>query len=80
MVKDAFVKRGFAPVTVDTPFSASGPHTVSAAVARTCAIPAIQVEMNSRLLMEDDPRERFPAVLDALRDIRRALDRPAPGM
>lgn len=77
--ESAFREKGFAPVTVDTPFSASGRNTVSATVARVCAVPALQIELNSRLLMEDDPGERFVAVMAALYDLCRTLSQLPSG-
>ena len=63
--REAFLRRGLGPVTVDDPFAAAGSHTVSATAARAGAA-AMQLEINSALLMEDDPAERFEDVLNAL--------------
>lgn len=72
-VSRAFERRGLAPVTLDDPFSASMPYTVSAAVART-GTPALQLELNSALLMEDSDGERFSDVLDALKESVYAIE------
>ena len=50
---------------LDDPFSAAAAHTVSATAARMGAM-AMQLEINSALLMEDSPGERFGDVLAAL--------------
>lgn len=65
VVREAFSRRGLSPVTLDDPFSAAAPHTVSAAAAEAGAA-ALQLEINSALLMEDSPAERFGDVLAAL--------------
>lgn len=72
-VSEAFMHCGLAPVTIDDPFAALTPATVSATVART-GIPALQLELNSALLMEDTPTERFDDVLCALEDAVCALE------
>ena len=65
VVRSAFMRRGLSPVTLDDPFSAAAAHTVSATAARMGAM-AMQLEINSALLMEDSPGERFGDVLAAL--------------
>lgn len=65
VVRSAFMHRGLSPVTLDDPFSAAAAHTVSATAARMGAM-AMQLEINSALLMEDSPGERFGDVLAAL--------------
>ena len=65
VVRGAFARRGLLPVTLDDPFSAAAAHTVSATAARAEA-GAMQLEINSALLMEDSPGERFGDVLAAL--------------
>ena len=56
VVRGAFARRGFLPVTLDDPFSA----------AARAGAGAMQLEINSALLMEDSPGERFGDVLAAL--------------
>jgi hypothetical protein len=48
-VKDSFVKNGITNITIDDPFSAAFKHTVSSSVARGCAVPSVQIEINSWL-------------------------------
>lgn len=64
-----FTARAIWPVTIDTPFNAAFPHTVSATIARECQIPCFQIEINSRLLSDHYPEYNFDAVLAALSDI-----------
>lgn len=64
-VANAFRRHGVAPVTIDDPFAAAAPVTVSATIARL-GITALQLELNSALLMENTPTERFGDVLCAL--------------
>ena len=61
-VKDDLDKSGLGP---DDPFPGAAAHTVSATAARAGAA-AMQLEINSALLMEDSPAERFGDVLAAL--------------
>lgn len=65
LVREAFARRGLSPITLDDPFPAAAAHTVSATAARAGAA-AMQLEINSALLMEDSPAERFGDVLAAL--------------
>ncbi len=65
-LRQAFLAQGIRHITQDVPFSAARPHTVASTVVRECGIPAIQLEINSRLLMEGDPAYCFPRVLQAL--------------
>lgn len=73
-VEAAFVRHRLTPVTIDDPFDAASPNTVSATVARLCGVPAIQIELNSRLLIEDQPCERFGDVMAALEEAVNALE------
>ena len=60
---------GVKHITVDDPFEATGPNTVSATVAARCGIPAVQLEINTRLLMNGYEDYCFAHVLDALCDL-----------
>lgn len=60
-VKDSFVKNGITNITVDDPFSAAFRHTVSSSVARDCAVPSVQIEMNSWLFDRDEDVRRVRA-------------------
>ena len=68
-VQECFSRHGIQNITIDDPFDASSPHTVSATVARHCRIPAIQLELNTRLLMSAYPEYCFVSVLHALADL-----------
>lgn len=74
IVQAGFQAWAFGPITVDKPFAASGKNTVCATVTRTCAIPSLLIELNSRLLMEDHPKQRFQAMMDALNHICQELN------
>lgn len=65
-------------ITLDTPFDAGGPNTVCATVASRCRIPALQVELNTRLLMSGYDEYRFTQILDALCDLTACLNRESP--
>ncbi len=74
IVRDAFRERGVKRITVDDPFPAVGPNTVSATVASRCHVPAIQLELNTRLLMNGYDDYCFIRVLDALCDLTQHLN------
>ncbi len=67
--KQAFEAQGITNVTVDRPFAASYPYTVSSYIHNKCGIPALQIEINSNLLMEDSEECALEAVLKALEEI-----------
>lgn len=75
-IRAAFAQRLINQVTVDNPFDASAPHTVSSTVANRCGIPAIQLELNTRLLMNEYHGHCFLHVLDALSDVVHRLNAP----
>lgn len=69
VVSRHFNEQGVNNITVDEPFAACHPNTVSATVAARCRIPAIQLEINTRLLMRGYDDYCFVRVLDALRGL-----------
>ncbi|MEG2481357.1 MAG: N-formylglutamate amidohydrolase [Clostridia bacterium] len=74
LVQAAFEKRSLTPVTLNDPFSAGRPHTVCATVAASCGIPALQLELNTGLMMESNANFRFFDVLDALCELITSLN------
>lgn len=74
LIRSIFESHGLAPVTLDDPFAASAPHTVSASAAVQGAA-AMQLEINTSLLMENTPTERFESVLAALAEAAQELQR-----
>jgi len=73
-VTNAFLSYALSPVTLDDPFSASAPHTVSASAA-ACGVTALQLEINTALLLENTQTERFESVLAALARSAQELQR-----
>ena len=65
-IRAAFLSRGLGPVTVDDPFTARSAHTVSRTVATRCGVAAVQLELNTALLMKESDNYRFADVLYAL--------------
>ena len=65
-------------IAVDDPFDASGPNTVCATVASRCKVPAIQLELSTRLLMNGYEEYCFMRVLDALCDLTQQLSAEEP--
>ncbi|MCL1854256.1 MAG: hypothetical protein FWF86_00860 [Clostridia bacterium] len=51
VIKQCFLDHGISRITVDDPFDGGSPHTVSSTVAVRRGIPAVQLELNTRLLM-----------------------------
>lgn len=73
-VRSAFEKRLLTPVTLDDPFAAANPCTVSANAAAQGAT-ALQLEINTALVMETSPDQRFEEVLEALAETALLLER-----
>ncbi len=63
-------------ISVDEPFAATEANTVSATVAARCGVPAVQLELNTRLLMSGYEETCFQAVLDALCELVSSLSAP----
>jgi hypothetical protein len=77
-VVESFRDCGIRNITVDEPYAATGPNTVSATVAARCRIPAVQLEISTRLLMNGYDDYCFLRVLDTLCDLARSEnDQPA---
>ena len=74
LVRSVFECHGLVPVTLDDPFSAAAPYTVSASAAAQGAA-ALQLEINTSLLLENTPLERFESVLCALKETAQELQR-----
>jgi len=74
LIRRIFKRQGIGPVTMDDPFSASAPYTVSASAA-ACGAAALQLEINTSLLLENTPAERFESVLTALAQAAQELQR-----
>lgn len=74
LIRCIFESHGLTPVTLDDPFSASSSYTVSASAAARGAV-AMQLEINTSLLMENTPTERFESVLTALAQAAQELQR-----
>lgn len=75
MMEKQFVEHGFDGVTVDKPFTGGYPHTVSAFVAREAHIQSIQLEINSRLVIDSFDEFAFDKLLCSLIDITKELEK-----
>lgn len=73
LVRHIFEQAGLTPVTMDDPFAASKAYTVSATAAAH-GFAALQLEINTRLVLENTPDERFEDVLAALYLIAQTLN------
>ncbi|MCE5342185.1 MAG: N-formylglutamate amidohydrolase [Eubacteriales bacterium] len=69
IITEIFHRHGVKRITVDKPYAAIDPNSVSATVAARCRVPAIQLEISTRLLMSGYDEYCFPHVLDALYEI-----------
>lgn len=71
IIQSSFDENLIRPIEIDVPFDASYEYTISSYIAKNCTIPAIQIEMNSSLFMQEiDPtRNSFFRVFLALSDI-----------
>lgn len=66
IIEDSFRDNNISTISVDYPFDAVYPYTVSATIARTCLIPCFQIEINSRLLCNEYREYSFDLVKDSL--------------
>ena len=73
IAKAVFEKSGFT-VSVDEPFCAVHPFTVSAYTSRECGIACLQIEMNTKLVSKGHKECRVEEVIQALREIVETLD------
>jgi len=74
-----FRRHGVTGITVDEPFDACGPNTVCATIASRCHVPALQLEINTRLLMCGYADYNFMNVLDALSELTGYLNTQMAG-
>lgn len=74
IIRKSFEDRQLSPVTLDDPFAAVNPCTVSATAAAQ-GVTALQLEINTALVMETSPSQRFEDVLEALADAAFLLER-----
>ena len=73
LARRAFEEASLLPITTDDPFAALREYTVSATAAAH-GLAALQLEINTRLLMETTPDERFEDVLSALCHLAQSLN------
>ena len=74
IAQDILSSHRFEKITLDDPFDASSPHTIASTVAQSCRVCALQIEINTRLLMETSLEQRFFDMLEALGQIAHELD------
>ncbi len=74
IAKSCFAAHGIRRITIDEPFAADNPNTVCATVASCCEVPAVQIELNSRLLTLGSSYYRLTDVLLSLHDFAVALN------
>ncbi|MFH1512952.1 MAG: hypothetical protein ABIG45_06325 [Bacillota bacterium] len=74
MIRSALAPLGIKHITIDNPFPAEDPNSVCATVANCCDIPAIQLEINSRLLTQGSDGYCLADVLKSLHDFAVTLN------
>ena len=74
IAKACFNAQGIRNITVDDPYKAERPNTVCASVANSCEVPALQIEINSNLLIQGSGRYCLQNVLKALHNFGTALN------
>ena len=74
IVRDCFLPNGIRNITVDDPFPAANPHSVCATVAQCCDIPAIRLEINSKLLIQGSDGYRLSSVIQSLHELADKLN------
>ena len=75
LLKQKFESYNIRQISIDTPFTGGYPHTVSAFVAREGKIQSVQLEINSRLVIDEFEEFAFKNILDALIDITNELEK-----
>lgn len=68
-IADIFKKHGFKNVTIDDPFDASFPWTVSSHVHNETGIKTLQIEINGKYRLPDSPDLNIKGLEEALSDI-----------
>lgn len=66
---DAFSSRGIDGISVDEPFSAEYPFTVSSFIARECGITCVQLEFNTRLVSKRYAENKISETLASLKEL-----------
>jgi len=74
LIRDCFIPNGIKDITVNEPFAAEKPNTVCATVASCANIPAIQLEINSRLLIQGSDGYCLSEVIRSLHDLADKLN------
>jgi hypothetical protein len=74
LIKTNFTACGVRHITIDDPFRAENPHTVCATVVAKCDIPALQLEINSNLLIQGSDGYCLAGVLKSLHNFADSLN------
>lgn len=74
MITKTFQSLGIKHITIDNPFTAENPNTVCATVASNCEVPAIQLELNSKLLMQGSDEYCLNGIMNSLHQIADELN------
>ena len=74
IVRDSFMPNGITNITVDDPFPADDPNSVCSTVTNCCDIPAIQLEINSNLLIQGSDGYRLSSVIKSLHELADKLN------
>ena len=75
MMQQQFEKHNLQGVTIDTPFTGGYPHTISAFVARNSNAQSVQLEINSKLVIDTFDQFAYDNLLEALIDITKELEK-----
>ena len=74
LVKNCFIPNGIKNITVDVPFAAENPNSVCSTIASCCEIPAIQLEINSNLLIQGSEGYCLRNVIKSIHDLAEQLN------
>lgn len=69
------VESGIETVGIDVTYKARGSHTVSSSISDRCAIPCLQIELNSRMFLPRLSEYRPATVTAALAEVGKMLER-----
>ncbi len=74
LAQESFQTIGIKKITVDEPFAAGSPNTVCTTIASCCDIPALQLEINTRLLVQGNDEYCLMGILKSLYQFASALN------
>ena len=73
LTKSIFEKHGYSKVSIDDPFNATYPYTISNFVARKAKIPCIQIEINNKYRSKRFKEFDFDHLINCFSELTEAI-------